>query len=259
MYSREHIDQVKQDLESNFAADTGDVSGFFPSTTQRATGFFGISRACIELATHPLLLNIANRLLTSTCTFYQGLEKITAVSKPVISSTAGFRVNPGGKQQGLHRDDTDFHARPCDWPVILGYVIALIRTHKDNGATIVIPGSHLWQDEDRTLLVEEAVPAELEPEDATIFVGNLYHAGGANITQDERRETAGIFIANGFYGQAENKYLMVPPERCRELQMSPAELRLLGYGISKPACGFVNYKDPMESVFGIIDDETVRM
>jgi ectoine hydroxylase-related dioxygenase (phytanoyl-CoA dioxygenase family) len=259
MYSREHIEQAKQDLAPHFAADVGDQSGFFPSTTQRATGFFGISRACIDLAMHPLLLNVANRLLTSTCTFYRGLEKITAVSKPVISSTVGFRVNPGGKQQGLHRDDTDFHARPCDWPVIIGCVIALTRTHKDNGATIVIPGSHLWQDEDRAPLVEEAVPAELEPGDATIFVGNLYHAGGGNITQDERRETAGIFIAKGFYRQSENQYLMVPPERCRELQMSPQELRVLGYGISKPACGFVNYKDPMESVFGIIDDETVRM
>lgn len=85
MYSREHVEQVKQDLAPYFAADVGDQSGFFPKTTQR-----------------------------STCVFYRGSEKITAVSKPIISSTVGFRVNPGGKQQGLHRDDTDFHARPCD-------------------------------------------------------------------------------------------------------------------------------------------------
>jgi hypothetical protein len=29
----------------------------------------------------------------------------TVTSKPIISSTVGFRVNPGGKQQALHRDD----------------------------------------------------------------------------------------------------------------------------------------------------------
>ena len=259
MYSTSHVEQVKQDLAPHFDCDVIDESGFFPSTTQRATGFFAISRACVDLAMHPLLLGVANRLLTSTYSFCLGSIKKTVISKPIISSTVGFRVNPGGKQQELHRDDTDIHARPSDWPTMLGCVVALTRTHKDNGATIVIPGSHLWQDEDRFPLVEEAVPAELEPGDATIFVGNLYHAGGGNITQNEYRETAGIFMAKGYYRQAENQYLMVPPERCKELQLSPAELRVLGYGISEPACGFVKYKDPMESIFGIIDDKTVRL
>ncbi|CAF1150849.1 unnamed protein product [Rotaria sp. Silwood1] len=259
MYSTSHVEQVQKDLAPHFESDVVDKSGFFPSTTQRATGFFAISRACVDLAMHPLLLAVANRLLTSTYSFYLGTQKKTVHSKPIISSTVGFRVNPGGQQQELHRDDNDFHTRPCDWPMMIGCVIALTRTHKDNGATIVIPGSHLWENEDRAPLVEEAVPAELEPGDATIFVGNLYHAGGSNTTLDERRETAGIFMAKGFYRQAENEYLMVPPERCKELQLSPAELRVLGYGLSQPACGFVKYKDPMESIFGIIDDETIPM
>jgi ectoine hydroxylase-related dioxygenase (phytanoyl-CoA dioxygenase family) len=258
MFTRELVKQVKEDLASHFDTDVVDKSGFFPSTTQRATGLFGISKACVELAMHPLYLAVANRLLTSTYTFYRG-KQMTAVAKPIISSTVGFRVNPGGKQQGLHRDDSDFHARMCDRPVMIGCVTALTRTHKDNGATIVIPGSHLWEGEDRVPLEEEAVPAELEPGDATIFLGHLYHAGGGNITTDERRETVGIFMAKGFYRQVENEYLMVPPERCKELKLTPAELRVLGYGISPPVIGFVNYKDPMESVFGIIDDETVQM
>ncbi|CAF2043546.1 unnamed protein product [Rotaria magnacalcarata] len=257
MYTRSHVEQVKQDLAPHFDCDKIDQSGFFPSTTQRAMGFFAISRACIDMAMNPLLLAVANRLLTSTYTFYVGSEKKTVQSKPVISSTVGFRINPGGQQQELHRDDTDFHARPCDWPMMIGCVIALTRTHKNNGATLVIPGSHLWEDSNRAPLVEEAVPAELEPGDAAIFVGNLYHAGGSNLTVDERREIAGIFMSKGFYRQAENEYLAVPPERCKELQLSSAELRVLGYGISQPACGFFKYKDPMESVFGIVDDETV--
>ncbi|UJR07469.1 hypothetical protein I4U23_011758 [Adineta vaga] len=259
MFTKDHIERVKNDLEPHFDTDIIDQSGFFPSTTQRATGLFGISRACVDLAMHPLFLSVANRLLTSTYTFYLGSTKTIVTSKPIISSTVGFRVNPGGKQQALHRDCTDLHSRPCDWPVMIGCVTALTRTHKNNGATIVIPGSHLWTDEHRIPLVEEALPAELEPGDATIFLGNLYHAGGANITEDERRETAGIFMAKGYYRQAENEYLMVPPERCKELQLTAEELRVLGYGISEPACGFVKYKDPMESIFGIVDDKTVRL
>ncbi|CAF3070099.1 unnamed protein product [Rotaria sp. Silwood2] len=141
--------------------------------------------------------------------------------------------------------------------MIIGCLIAMTCTHKNNGETIVILGSHLWEDEDRVPQVEEAVPVELELRDATIFVGNLYHAGGSNTTLDEWRETAGIFMAKELYGQAENEYLMVPSARCKKLQLSLVELRVLGYGLSPPACGFVKYKDPMESVFRIIDDETV--
>lgn len=65
---------------------------------------------------------------------------------------------------------------------MIGCVTALTKTTKENGATIAIPGSHLWGPE-RQPLDEEAVPAELQPGDALIFLGNLYHAGGANITK----------------------------------------------------------------------------
>ncbi|CAF1033872.1 unnamed protein product [Rotaria magnacalcarata] len=259
MFSRDHIEQVKKDLAPYFDSDTPDQSGFFPTTTQRANHVFGISRACIDMCMHPLLLAVGDRLLTSTYHYYRGLEKCTAVSKPIISATNSFRINPGGRQQALHRDDEDYHARPCDQPMMISCVIAITRTHRDNGATIVIPGSHLWKDENRPPLVEEAIPAELEPGDATIFLGNLYHAGGENKTKDEKREVFGVFLMKAFYRQAENEYLMIPPERCKELKMTPKELRMLGYGISQPSCGGVNYKDPMESVFGIIDKETVRM
>lgn len=65
---------------------------------------------------------------------------------------------------------------------MIGCVTALTKTTKENGATIAIPGSHLWGPERRPL-DEEAVSAELNPGDALIFLGNLYHAGGANITK----------------------------------------------------------------------------
>jgi ectoine hydroxylase-related dioxygenase (phytanoyl-CoA dioxygenase family) len=39
--------------------------------------------------------------------------------------------------------------------MMIGCVIALTHTHKNNGATVVIPGSHLWQDEDCISLAED--------------------------------------------------------------------------------------------------------
>jgi ectoine hydroxylase-related dioxygenase (phytanoyl-CoA dioxygenase family) len=59
---------------------------------------------------------------------------------------------------------------------------ALSKTTKENGATVIIPRSHLWGP-DRCPLDEETISAELEVGDAAMFVGNVYHAGGANVTK----------------------------------------------------------------------------
>ena len=67
-------------------------------------------------------------------------------------------------------------------PMMIGCVTALVKTTKANGATLVIPGSHLWGP-DRCPKNEAAIPAELNPGDALIFVGNTYHAGGGNTTK----------------------------------------------------------------------------
>jgi ectoine hydroxylase-related dioxygenase (phytanoyl-CoA dioxygenase family) len=167
---------------------------------------------------------------------------------------------------------SDYHTRNCDMPMMIGCVTALTKTTAANGATIGIPGSHLWGP-DRRPYDHEAVPAELEPGDALIFVGNLYHAGGANITtyvfvcsvelaadnasRDQARETVGIFLCKAHYRAAENQFLMVPPEKAKRLP--PQAQRLLGYGIARPSVGFVEYQDPMRYLFGVEDEETVDM
>lgn len=181
LISKEEAARIRTDLKPYFDADGGDASGFFPKTTRRAIGLLGISDNCVNLALHPLLQGVAARMLTSEFHYWIGQEKHTAVSRPQISSTVGFQVNPGGKQQGLHRDDIDYHVEDGDRPMMLGAVTAIMRTTKENGATIVIPGSHKWP-ASRCPYDEEAVPAELEPGDSLFFLGRTYHAGGSNIT-----------------------------------------------------------------------------
>lgn len=106
LISAELASQIKADLKPYFDTDKVDASGFFPHTTQRATGLFGKSDACVELALNPTYIKVANAMLSSTYTYWEGQKQETVTAKPVISSTVGFRVNPGGKQQKLHRDDS---------------------------------------------------------------------------------------------------------------------------------------------------------
>lgn len=75
--------------------------------------------------------------------------------------------------------------------------------------------------------------------------------------RNEARETVGIFLCKGMYRQVENQYLTIPLEKARKIP--PAAQRLMGYGISPPFCGFAYYKDPMESIFGVVDEHTVKI
>jgi ectoine hydroxylase-related dioxygenase (phytanoyl-CoA dioxygenase family) len=65
---------------------------------------------------------------------------------------------------------------------MMGLLVAMTKSTKENGATLVIPGSHLWS-LDRAPKNEEAIAVELDVGDALIFGGNVYHAGGANKTR----------------------------------------------------------------------------
>lgn len=103
--SRELASQIKSDLAPYFDTDKIDPSGFFPTTTQRATGLLAKSDACVKLALNKTYIDVANAMISSTYTYWNGQTQETVTGKPIISSTVGFRVNPGGRQQDLHRDD----------------------------------------------------------------------------------------------------------------------------------------------------------
>lgn len=105
LISKEHASQIKAELKPFFDTDKVDPSGFFPHTTQRATGLLARSDACVQLAMNETYINIANKIVGSTYSYWNGQQEETVTTKPIISSTVGFRVNPGGRQQALHRDD----------------------------------------------------------------------------------------------------------------------------------------------------------
>ncbi|KAE8445038.1 hypothetical protein EG329_013752 [Mollisiaceae sp. DMI_Dod_QoI] len=216
LFSTSLAAQIKSELKPYFDTDRVDKSGFFPETTQRASGLIGISPGCVEYLTTPLLMEVVNEVLSSTYSYWLG-EELRTVTR-------------------------------C--------VAAITKSTKENGATVVIPGSHTWGPE-RSPKEHETVPAELDIGGALIFFGNTYHAGGRNITTDQARETVGLFFTKGFYRQAENQYLMVPVEKARGL--SNRVKRLLGYGISPPGNGFYQYQDPMRMLYGVEDEEIVEL
>jgi ectoine hydroxylase-related dioxygenase (phytanoyl-CoA dioxygenase family) len=110
---------------------------------------------------------------------------------------------------------------------------------EENGATRVVPGSHLWTD-DRKPTQADTVPAEMERGSVLLYTGSLFHGGGANHS-DRTRTAVNIDYCLGWLRQEENQYLSCPPQIARTFD--EALQKMLGYDLGSYALGY--YSPPL--------------
>lgn len=60
-----------------------------------------------------------------------------------------------------------------------------------------IPGSHLWSG-DRAPKKSEVGYATMVPGEAVCYLGGIYHAGGANVTKDQKRALHSMHFTRGY-------------------------------------------------------------
>jgi ectoine hydroxylase-related dioxygenase (phytanoyl-CoA dioxygenase family) len=112
----------------------------------------------------------------------------------------------------------------------------------------VIPGSHLWGLE-RWPTTENLAYATMKKGDAYCMLGGTYHAGGENITTDQTRPMHGLFFIRGMLRSEENQYLIHTKE---EVLSWPVKVqRKMGFHLSSPNIGFVDFQSPVEFMRGI--------
>jgi ectoine hydroxylase-related dioxygenase (phytanoyl-CoA dioxygenase family) len=113
-----------------------------------------------------------------------------------------------------------------------------------NGATHVVPGSHLWVE--RTPATDEPVSRAVMPAGSLMFfLGSVFHGGGANTTGQPRLGVILEYLA-GWLRQQENQYLAVPRDTARAL---PEQLqRLLGYDVYPTFMGNVDGRHPLKAL-----------
>ena len=105
---------------------------------------------------------------------------------PVIMSTGELMaIGPDQTRQQLHRDGDSWVRAEFEQEILLSTNIALTEFRQDNGATVVVPGSHRWPRE-RTPQPDEIAFAEMAAGSALIYVGRVLHGGGENSTGETR-------------------------------------------------------------------------
>ncbi|CAO2651068.1 Nn.00g093650.m01.CDS01 [Neocucurbitaria sp. VM-36] len=240
---------------------------FVPSTTKMVTGLLSKSRTyALSVAGNKTWHRVCDHFLTSRLTnSWHGDEARTSVSSPQLSTTVTFSVGPGTQAQGLHRDDDIYHTQQGAAPThhlgrdtMLCLFVAGKPCTKENGATRVVPGSHLW--DYRTVpppsynaSPEKFSHAEMMPGDAFFMLGGVYHGAGANTMVNEERLVYAAFATRGYLRQEENQYLANDLNKIRELPLDIQ--RFAGFGTSKPYMGWVDMEEPIKMLNPDIADE----
>ncbi len=222
------LERVCSDLTKAFDEASFGSGGFVGFQTKRLGSILRKSGPACQMLTSPLVVRAMNALLLPWC------ERIQ------LNLTQGICIYPGQKAQILHRDDELFPCREFKGEMMANAMWALCDFTTENGATQLVPGSHLWP-RDRQPEPHEIVSAEMKKGSVLIYRGSLIHGGGENRSDAPRPGV--IFGYNlGWLRQGENQYLACPPEVAKFLPVEAQ--RLIGYTVHRPNLGLYECEDP---------------
>ncbi|KAK3387943.1 phytanoyl-CoA dioxygenase family protein [Podospora didyma] len=257
LLSQSTMNAIESDVRPYILADKPWTGDFFPPETRRVYGLAGKSPIFIKsIVADPLYQSICDTLLTSVYSAWTGQKLETSKSPPQLNNTIVFSINPGARNQELHRDDMLHHNHaltaitPEEYKIGrdtgIGFFVAGKKATKANGATRFIPGSHLW-DQSEPPNEELAFHAEMNAGDAFMMLSSCYHGGSANTTEDEERLLYSCFMTKGYLRQEENQYLANPLKKVREY--SEAIQKIIGYQVSAPFLGWLDLDDPRKALY----------
>jgi len=179
----------------------------------------------------------------------------------LLTTSQSICLHPGETPQPWHADDV-FYSIPRPRPMVgLSTIIAIDDFSAVNGGTEIIPGSHLWSDEEivgdyreggserdpafAERMQSQSIALEMPAGACVVFAGNTLHRGGENNSAGPRQALSNQYC-QPWARTIENFFLSVPRELVRE--MSPKLQSLLGYSVLAPFMGQVSGSHPLKAL-----------
>ena len=185
---------------------------------------------CQQLALDPMINQMAASFLEPHCESYQ------------LHFTSAIQIGPGESSQILHRDRGIWGGYlPRKVEPLMSTIWAVTDFTRENGATQIVPGSHLWE-KDRIPNEDEIAYAEMKAGSVLLYTGTVLHGGGENTSKNDIRTGVFLHYALNWLRQEENQYLSCPPEIAKDI--SPEIRSLIGYSKGGYVLGF--YSDLLD-------------
>lgn len=224
----QQLQSIKADIVPRLS-QTG-RNNFEGHKTQRLYAVLEKTRATDPLVEHPRILALLDRLF---------------LPNYLLSQLQVINILPGEAAQMLHCDDAFYKVKRPRPPLGAATVWALDDFTESNGATQLIPGSHLWDDARLPTPDDVVVDAVMPAGSVVFFLGTLWHGGGANRSAAPRLAATAQYCEPWLRTQ-ENYFLSVSRETAR--QLSEDMLRMLGYSIHPPFMGMSNGMSPKRAL-----------
>ena len=240
------ITDIRSALEPYLAADIAGRNDFEGLKTNRIYAMLAKGQIFAELACHPLAVAFAEADLGKEC---------------LLSACLAINIHPGETVQPWHYDDSHYRLPRPRQSLGVSAFWAIDETTELNGATEIIPGSHLWPEqnlpggntmatfsdkqmrsvEDDPGAREDSIQVTMSPGSLMLAKGTLWHRGGANRSDNSRMIITPQYCP-GWTRQLENMALAVPPSVAAKLPERAQ--RLIGYSIHPPFMGYVDGMHP---------------
>lgn len=201
---------------------------FLGTHTRRLFNLLARDPVFASVPAHEAVLPVVEQVLDTEC---------------LLSSLTAIEMNPGETAQPAHADDGSFGLPKPHAAISCTAILALTDFTLENGATEVVPGSHLLdhspgRDErwggDRQ-------PIEMSAGSVLLYHGSLWHGGGANRGTSRRLAIVANYCA-GWVRQEECQLLALSREQVAGF---PSRLRrLVGYSTYRGLLGHVDQQDP---------------
>ena len=265
----EVMDQLTADLKFDDETKTG--NDFIGGSDNRSIGavLHANPELCETLLVNERVLAIADSILRPEkpmaassqpiqrekprlATSDDGCAQILSVTAPPesgpychhyrVGASVSIEARNGGAVQVLHREMAIYEPYVAHGPGSRDFILNMMWAGSDftvaNGATRLVPGSHLWP-ADRVANESEVAQAVMPKGSVLFWLCRTLHGLGA--CNSETRRT-GIFhsLVVNWLAQEENQYLAFPPEAAARLSQKARQL--VGYR-SSGTCGWVKGRD----------------
>lgn len=127
----------------------------------------------------------------------------------LVSSLTANIAGPGGDPMGLHPDQ-GYVKMYTELPLVANVAWMLDDFTDENGATQIIPRSHLWKSTEPP--IDPTIPAVGRAGTAMVFDGRLWHGTGQNCTKNQYRRAIFQYCCRGYIRQQENFSLGIAQE-----------------------------------------------
>jgi len=204
---------------------------FHGTATKRITGLAGRSKGWVELLCDPLYREMGDH--------YLGADNYYLNTGQLIC------IGPDETPQMLHRDELNWpEAAGRTGEITITAIFALTDFTEENGATVIVPGSHSWPGALPEVRPEKTCRAVMRAGSALLYSGKVIHGGGANSTRDQWRVGLHAGFVVGWLRCEENHQLTTSLEAARGLPDHAQKM-----------LGFRSYEQPLGGRLGLVDYE----